>query len=164
MTRQAQNVRHFTGVGEPSAWGFFLAQEELQPISLCLAPHVTDLERWAESFKSFLTLFKETNPTILFYPDGDGENFVEERLSVLETLNTANKPLYIFSTLQGLLAKVPSKSVINQHSLTLRQSEKYNFKELAKKLTVDFSYDSESMCDKPGQMALRGGIIDIYPL
>ena len=50
-----------------------------------------------------------------------------------------------------------------QHRLTLKVGQSHSFSELIDSLTTDLDYDCEAICEEPGQMATRGGLIDIYP-
>ena len=46
----------------------------------------------------------------------------------------------------------------------LQQGMVYSFNDLSKKLASELDYSSEIVCEEPGQFAVRGGIIDIFPL
>ena len=56
-----------------------------------------------------------------------------------------------------------TKSAFAQQRLTLRVGQSYPFSELIATLTSDLDYDSEAICEQPGQIATRGGLIDLYP-
>ncbi len=49
-------------------------------------------------------------------------------------------------------------------SLNLRSGDRIGLNALVRKLTETFDYDSEAVCEQPGQFAVRGGLVDLYPL
>jgi transcription-repair coupling factor (superfamily II helicase) len=48
--------------------------------------------------------------------------------------------------------------------LVIRKGESISLKEVGQKLSAEFGYAHESLCEQPGEYALRGGILDVYPI
>jgi transcription-repair coupling factor (superfamily II helicase) len=69
----------------------------------------------------------------------------------------------LIATPEALLGNCPAKSAFAEQRLTLEVGESYPFSELIDTLTTELDYDSEALCEQPGQIATRGGLIDIYP-
>ncbi|AHF89362.1 transcription-repair coupling factor [Opitutaceae bacterium TAV5] len=121
-------------------------------------------------------------PAVLVFPEslatgsGDmGEAFAAsaDRQTVLSRLRALRKtaartrpaspPLLLFTTPAGLLQSVPALEEYASHELTLSKGATVPFQELLQKLQA-LDYDSEAVCESPGHYAIRGGIIDVYPV
>ncbi|NDC74557.1 transcription-repair coupling factor [bacterium] len=79
------------------------------------------------------------------------------------SLPTGTAPLAIFTTPAALLQRVPALEAYAATELTLRRGETHPFSALLEKLR-ELDYDSEAVCEAPGTYAVRGGIIDLYPV
>jgi transcription-repair coupling factor (superfamily II helicase) len=87
-----------------------------------------------------------------------------ERLSVLSALLRADKcPRLIVATPEALLGACPPRTQFESQQLKLRSGEQHPFGELVQYLTSELDYDAEALCEHPGQLATRGGLLDIYP-
>jgi transcription-repair coupling factor (superfamily II helicase) len=100
-------------------------------------------------------------------PDIDAQRRADricDRLTVLSALLTppSGKRL-LFATPEALFGPCPTKSAFAQRRLTLEVGQCHPFRELIDTLTLKLDYDSEALCEQPGQLATRGGLIDIYP-
>jgi transcription-repair coupling factor (superfamily II helicase) len=91
-----------------------------------------------------------------------------DRLQLLNRLishrNTPRKPLIVLSTADALIENVPHPDQIQHHEHALCVGTKIAPSELKRLLVEDYDFDQEAVCEYPGQCALRGGLIDIYPL
>ncbi|MFU8849199.1 MAG: transcription-repair coupling factor [Opitutales bacterium] len=85
-----------------------------------------------------------------------------ERLSVLSTLLKKGRRL-ILATPEALLGPCPEKDFFRSHQIQLQVGDCIDYASLQQKLTRELNYDSEALCEHPGQIAVRGGLIDIYP-
>ena len=72
-------------------------------------------------------------------------------------------PLAIFTTPAALLQRVPALEAYAATELVLRRGETHPFAALVEKLRA-LDYDAEAVCEAPGTYAVRGGIIDLYPI
>jgi len=87
-----------------------------------------------------------------------------ERLSVLSTLlRSSNNARLIVATPEAILGNCPERTQFERRQLKLRTGEAHSFKQLVATLTSELDYDSEALCEHPGQIATRGGLIDVYP-
>ncbi len=87
-----------------------------------------------------------------------------ERLSVLSTLlRSSNNARLIVATPEAILGSCPERTQFESRQLKLRTGEAHSFKQLVDTLTGELDYDSEALCEHPGQIATRGGLIDVYP-
>jgi len=72
--------------------------------------------------------------------------------------------LTVFTTPEGLFSPVPPINDLTSREIRLRTSDNVSFEQLKKRLATDLDYDAEANCERPGQYAVRGGLIDVYPL
>ncbi|MBI5380363.1 MAG: transcription-repair coupling factor [Opitutae bacterium] len=115
-------------------------------------------------------VFPESMPT-----DGDmREAFAasSDRITVLSKLRgrrslvTPDAPLpilVIVATPEALLQPVPALEAFATQEITLRRGQTQRFQDLLE-LLQKLDYDSEAVCEAPGHYAVRGGIIDVYPI
>ncbi len=91
-----------------------------------------------------------------------------DRLAVLSRLSSPDspgpkRPLLILSTPIALAQSVPARKELESRELTLTRGGTHPFAELLASLHA-LDYDCEAVCEAPGQYAVRGGIIDLYPV
>lgn len=129
-----------------------------------LAAEVDHYAEWSAAKKPLQVLHFPEDPP----PDIDAQRRADricDRLAVLSALLTSpqgNKRLLI-ATPEALLGTCPAKAAFEQRRLMLQVGQSHPFSELIDTLTSDLDYDSEALCEQPGQIATRGGLIDIYP-
>jgi transcription-repair coupling factor (superfamily II helicase) len=89
-----------------------------------------------------------------------------DRLAALSALTTASgeKSVVLFATPDGFFAPVPPHTAFLTSEIHLQRGQEVAFKELVQRLATDLDYDAEAVCERPGEFAVRGGLIDIYPL
>lgn len=88
----------------------------------------------------------------------------ELKITRLETLNnilTGNK--IIITNLMGFLRFLPNKKSYMNSIIDLKVNQEYNVKDLINKL-YSLGYTRETIITKTGEMAIRGFIIDIFPV
>ncbi|MCR5224208.1 MAG: hypothetical protein K6C11_03585, partial [Bacilli bacterium] len=85
-----------------------------------------------------------------------------KRLEVLERIKS-NKKAIIVTNLMGYLRYLPSKKDQDKNIIKLSINNEYNREELIDKL-IDLGYKQTSLVTSTGEYALRGYIIDIFPI
>jgi transcription-repair coupling factor (superfamily II helicase) len=88
---------------------------------------------------------------------------VLSRLRATRALTAAPDTLAVFTTPAALLQAVPALEEFSTRELTLARGGKQSFHGLLEQLQA-LDYDSEAVCEAPGHYAIRGGIIDVYPV
>jgi transcription-repair coupling factor (superfamily II helicase) len=93
-----------------------------------------------------------------------------DRLTVLSRLRAARGgpgtqagTLAIFATPTSLLQPVPAIEQYAASEVVLKRGGQQSFQGLLERLR-GLDYDSEAVCESPGHYAVRGGIIDVYPV
>ncbi len=88
---------------------------------------------------------------------------VLSRLRATRALGAAPDTLLVVTTPAALLQPVPALEEFSTRELTLRRGQAQPFTGLLEQLR-QLDYDSEAVCEAPGHYAIRGGIIDVYPV
>ena len=88
----------------------------------------------------------------------------ELKISRLETLKKITEEKCIIVTnLMGYLRFLPPKEIYKNSYITLKMNEDYAVKELVDKL-FSIGYTRETLVNKTGEIAVRGYVIDIFPI
>ncbi len=102
----------------------------------------------------------ETLPSEELSPSPD---IVGERYQVLHHLVQRKEPLIILSSLQACLQKLIPATEFTNLFLSLRRGDLVSFEELTGRLTK-MGYVRQTVATEKGEFAIRGGIIDIFPV
>jgi len=177
-------ARHkLTGVCPPARGVVIgeLVRTHPAPVWIVIAEELKTAEQLAED----IALFHEAGGTgrpleALVMPESmpDSRDMREafaasaDRLTVLSRLRAmrtqtaaiANVPtLVVATTPAALLQSVPALEAFATRELELKPGQHQPFQALLEKLR-ELDYDSEAVCEAPGHYAIRGGIIDVYPI
>jgi transcription-repair coupling factor (superfamily II helicase) len=88
---------------------------------------------------------------------------VLSRLRATRGLTSTPDTLVVVTTPAALLQAVPALEEFATRELTLQRGQAQPFQGLLEQLQK-LDYDSEAVCEAPGHYAIRGGIIDVYPV
>lgn len=144
-----------------------LAQRAPGHLALVVTAGATALER---VYADLCALGRESGVTPFPFPfqnDADPEA-AGLRLKVLRALLTndlASEPggaIVIVSSIQALLQPVPDPEALQKASITLHVGEAFPFDDLITRLVLT-GYARVLEVDSPGQLAVRGGILDLWP-
>lgn len=90
-------------------------------------------------------------------------DIVGERYRVLNQLKSKDGPVAIISSLQSALQRIISKEKFQSLYLTLNKGDTFSYEGLIQKL-LEMGYSKDYMVSDKGQFAVRGGIIDVFPV
>lgn len=100
---------------------------------------------------------------VLFYSaDIHGNSIVQQRMEILETL-AKGEPATIILTIDALLDRIPCKEELLNNVFHIRDKDTVDLSDIIATL-VEFGYEKNDWIDGAGQFAVRGGILDIFPL
>lgn len=102
----------------------------------------------------------ETLPSESVAPSPD---IVGERYQVLKKLLQSPEPHIILTSLQACLQKLIPPSVFQSLSLTLKPGQSPSFEHLIQQL-LTMGYQRRPLASDKGEFAVRGGIVDLFPL
>ena len=100
---------------------------------------------------------------LLFYQaDLRSRELVSRRMEVLEAV-IEGEPLTVVTSFDALMDSLLPRETIQAQTIKIRYDSPLNLTEMEKKLT-DLGYERAVQIDGPGQFAVRGGILDVFPL
>ena len=79
------------------------------------------------------------------------------------TVSSKTPSLVVVTTIAALLQPVPALEAFAEREITLKRGQVQPFQGLLETLRA-LDYDSEAVCESPGHYAIRGGIVDVYPI
>lgn len=100
---------------------------------------------------------------LMFY-NADVQSFqiAQKRMAVLRAL-LEEENVTVITTLPGCMEHILPLSVIQEHVLKFDQTSELDLRKLSGQLS-EMGYEKTTQVEQPGQFAVRGGILDIYPL
>ena len=144
--------------------------DELGVPLLVLTPSRIEAEKIIEDLATFAgaercALFPawEVLPTDVMDPADD---IVAERMETLKRLDAAaraGKPLHVVLSVRALLQYVVRQDRLKEQSLTLEVGREHDLEDLVTRL-ISMGYRRELMVEQRGEMSVRGGIFDIFPI
>lgn len=99
---------------------------------------------------------------LFFSADVHGNAIIRRRMEVLRRLATG-EPCTIIATVDAMYDKIPALSYMKKYVINIHAAQSLDLDELKGKL-VDLGYEKTDSVEEPGQFAIRGGIVDIFPL
>lgn len=99
---------------------------------------------------------------IFYSADARGNTIVRERLAVLKRL-IERKPTCIVTTLDGGMDKLLPLEYMAERVFTISEGDIVPIEKL-KTTLISLGYERVGQVEGSGQFAIRGGIIDLYPL
>ena len=103
---------------------------------------------------------------LLFYQaDVKGSFLVSRRMEVIRAVaeKEEKETLTVITTIDAFLDGLPSPDEIKERRIRILGTDTVDFTKLQGALS-DLGYSREEQIDSPGQFAVRGGILDVYPL
>jgi transcription-repair coupling factor (superfamily II helicase) len=85
------------------------------------------------------------------------------RFEILYTLLTSKKPQVIIASLQACLQKVPSPKLLKSLCFLWKKGQELSLQQLPDQLEA-LGYKRHTVVSDKGQYAVRGGILDLFPL
>jgi transcription-repair coupling factor (superfamily II helicase) len=164
----------------PSARGWVVAelmQRQPTPVWLVVAGELKTAEQLAEDIALAHESTGSRSPGVLVFPESmpDSRDMREafaassDRLTVLSKLrslrrgNASTEPVVVVTTPAALLQPVPAIEEFSTREFTFKRGQAQSFGGLLTQLQ-ELDYDAEAVCEAPGHYAIRGGIIDVYPV
>ncbi len=118
-----------------------------------------------EDAAAFLSLSPSLYPArdLLFWgADVSGSLLARERMLVLKHL-LEQENAFVVTTADALLDRLSSPAYLKKNVIRLEAGGVHDLSELARKLS-GLGFIRTEVVDMPGEFAVRGGILDIYPL
>jgi transcription-repair coupling factor (superfamily II helicase) len=133
--------------------------------------HVARDDKRMEAMRVALAFFA-ADATVISFPAWDclpydrispNPDVAASRMATLATLARGLKgPFILLTTLSAVTQRLPSRDIVNASAFTARVGERVNEAALRNYL-VRMGFTQTPNVSEPGDYAIRGGIIDIYP-
>ncbi len=150
----------------PSLWLANAARRASGPLLVVAADarqavRIEDELRFFSPAGTYIETFPdwETLPYDLFSPHPD---IVSQRLRMLSSLPRLTKGIVVID-LETLLQRLPPQSYIDAHAFDLSVGERLDLGAFRERLT-GAGYVSSSQVMAPGEFAVRGSLIDLFPM
>lgn len=130
---------------------------------------ITDTDENERFLKSDLSVIVDKE--VIHFPSTqhkpyDTEQIVDsgllvQRSEALQQIQISDQKIVV-SSAEAIFEKVAPPSVLDDVSIILNKGDEFDLEELKEKL-VDQGYNPVRFVDQPGEFAVRGGILDVFP-
>lgn len=127
-------------------------------------------EKAKKAYEEYLLFGEETylypaRDLLFYYADIKGKTLTNRRMEVLRTIAEKKKeePVTVITTMDAFLDGIISPDEIQKNRIHITGEDTVDLTKLEQDLTA-LGYERESQIEAPGQFAVRGGIIDVFPL
>ena len=146
----SQKCHLINGLGENYKWKVIITHNELKAKEIY------------EDYQLFdKNVFLYPAKDIIFYSaDIHGNAIVNDRLKILRRL-IENKPTTIITTLDGGMDKILPFHILEENKIKINENSSLDLMKLAEKL-VEMGYERQGQVERPGEFAIRGGILDVF--
>ena len=109
--------------------------------------------------------FYPARDLLFYYADIKGRQLTDQRMGVLRALmeKEDGKDITVITVMDAFLDGLAGPEQFKEQKISLAGGDEIDLSELERSLT-DMGYERESQIEGPGQFAVRGGIMDVYPL
>ncbi|HEX7008512.1 MAG TPA: transcription-repair coupling factor [Phycisphaeraceae bacterium] len=138
-----------------------------RPVLLVVA-HLDEADDAMDDLELFdaagITLQAQRFGALEVLPGETGVNLelLAERLRVVEQLAAGKQPDLIIAPIQALMQAVPLPEALDSFTRTIDRGQQISPQRLTRWL-ADVGYQRQDAVEQPGDFALRGGILDLYP-
>lgn len=140
--------------------------KDLQISCVIVTQHATQAEQTFADLQAFLpgdrAFYFPVQDIMPYAVDARSQEITARRLAVLERLSTG-KVSVVVAPVEALLAKLVPCNEFAERSISLQTGRQIN-RDALLTLLVDYGYERADQVEGPGQFAVRGGIVDIFPL
>ena len=138
-----------------------------EPQKICVvAPNLYSAQQIYEQLINLVgeenTLFYPQDEVVRFESEAYSKEMVSQRLYVMEKA-MEEKPRILICHAASVTRYLPEVDTFNKKIIRLKKGDKINLKEITNKL-IDQSFTRVNKIDGSLQFALRGDILDIYPI
>ena len=86
-----------------------------------------------------------------------------DRLGVLNQLTQERVRSIIVTACETIFSDLPNRKALESDRLRVKVDQEFPFEKCKSYLAETLLYHHEMVCEEPGQFAIRGGLIDVYP-
>lgn len=177
-SRQALLLTGITAPAVPAVMESLIFQDS-SPVTFIFARNLEMARQWAEDIAFFARAQDRENSFEIHLlpeiPEATNElpgsfELQCDRLTALTRLCDFREPssgsphLVVITTPNGFFHPAPPCQALAACETRLEAGRSFSFALLVEKLEHQLGYEREVVCEYPGQFAVRGGLIDVYPV
>ncbi len=152
ITGCADKAHLVFGIGHDINYKLIITADELKAREL--------LEEY--SFYDKEAVFFPAKDFLFYQSDIRGNALTRERMKAIEAV-ISNNSCTVITTIDALMNKLPALSYFEEGVVAISDTDTVELEALRRKL-VAMGYEAVGTCEHPGEFAVRGGIIDVFPL
>ncbi|MGN6710833.1 transcription-repair coupling factor [Anaerocolumna jejuensis] len=147
----SQKCHLIYGLGEEYSQKLIITYNDLKAKEIC------------EDYKLYdKNVFYYPGKDIIFYSaDIHGNAIVRERLKILKKL-LSKEPVTVVTTIDGGMDRILPLHFLQKNIIRLKEGEACDLSKLQSSL-IHLGYERGAQVEGPGEFAVRGGILDIFP-
>ncbi len=147
----SQKCHLIYGLGEEYSQKLIITYNDLKAKEIC------------EDYKLYdKNVFYYPGKDIIFYSaDIHGNAIVRERLKILKKL-LSKEPVTVVTTIDGGMDRILPLHFLQKNIIHLKEGEACDLSKLQSSL-IHLGYERGAQVEGPGEFAVRGGILDIFP-
>jgi transcription-repair coupling factor (superfamily II helicase) len=148
-----------------------LSQLVQQHVFIVITPDSFSAQRLLEEVKFYTHSTEHSSPPLLTFPDWEmlpydifspHQDIISERLTTLYQLPDLSNGLLIIP-ITTLMYRLPPRQYTQGNSLLLRRGQRLNVHKLREKLE-SYSYQAVTRVEEHGHYAIRGSLMDLFPM
>lgn len=127
-------------------------------------------EKAKKAYEEYMLFGEETylypaKDLLFYYADIKGKALTNRRMEVLRAIAEKKKeePITVITTMDAFLDGIISPEEIRKSRICITGEDTVDLTKMEQDLAA-LGYERESQIEAPGQFAVRGGIIDVFPL
>lgn len=165
--QQAMKKKGFTAVSGLSDTAFSCAvyclggQDRYRVIVTYSEQRARQLEEYYRFFDRNVYIYPAKD--VLFYSaDVHGNAIIRQRMELLRQL-TEGKKATVVVPMEALLERIPELSMFQKNLYPIKLGDTVDIREFHQTM-IALGYEKRDWVEEPGQYAVRGGILDVFPL
>ena len=142
-----------------------LVQRLQRPLCLCVRHSIRDAEEFAEELASVSSLAVQLFPAWTGIPEEDSaaDPVAAGRLKVLRAIDSGETaPDVIVACLPALMQPVPDRQTLEGSIRSIRSGQEIDLNEVSEWLMAQ-GFERVTAVELPGEFAIHGGILDLFP-
>ena len=157
-------VSHITGCIDSQKCHLIAGLSEHFPIRVIITYHDLKAQELLEEYRLYDSnvMYYPSKDVIFYNADIHGNAIVKERLKVLKKL-LLGEPMTVIACIDGGIDRLLPLNKIQEKVLQLKEADVCEVDALAKQF-ITLGYERQAQVELPGEFAVRGGIVDIFPL
>lgn len=157
-------VSHVTGCIDSQKCHLIAGLSKHFPIRVIITYNDLKAQELLEEYRLYDSnvMYYPSKDVIFYNADIHGNAIVKERLNVLKKL-LLGEPMTVIACIDGGMDRLLPLNKIQEKVLQLKEADVCEVDALVNQF-VTLGYERQAQVELPGEFAIRGGIIDIFPL